>query len=125
MVHITKLLKLIGLGFIIISLASCDFVKSGRGIVVEKNSQRPIDSVLIEAYLINKNVSYFIEQLYTDSTGLFNITSGPLGNGDIDLILVMSKPGYNNIVVKEPKDEKVPLEKSSNNREYFELIYKR
>jgi hypothetical protein len=112
--------------FIILSsLTSCDYVISGSGIVIDKISKQPIDSVLIEAYYIDKNESLFVGQMYSDSVGRFYLSTGPLGSHDMDLVLIFSKEGYNNLIAKEPHGENIILERNDTIRNYLKPYYKR
>lgn len=120
----THIKNSIVLFLIFISLTSCDYVLSGSGIVIDKISQRPIDSVLVEAYLIDENESLFVEQIYSDSAGRFYLSTGPLGKHD-DLILIFSKEGYNNLIAKEPDGENIILERDNTVRNYLQTYYKR
>jgi len=114
--------------FISILSSSCmDCFHSGYGVVIDGNSNNPIDSVLIEAFLLNKNESVFIKQIYTDSSGRFEIGTGNLSKKgcDKDFIIILSKSGYENSIVFKPKDDTIFLEKVDYKREYLEKIFKR
>lgn len=104
-----------------------DCFHSGYGVVIDGNSNNPIDSVLIEAFLLNKNESVFIKQIYTDSSGRFEIGTGNLSKKgcDKDFIIILSKSGYENSIVFKPKDDTIFLEKVDYKREYLEKIFKR
>ena len=125
MLNITRIEKSILLFIIFSSLTSCDYFYSGSGIVIDRISKQPIDSVLIEAYLIDKNESLFVKQMYSDSVGRFHLSTGPLGSHDMDLVLIFSKEGYNNLIAKEPYGENIILERNNTIRNYLQPYYKR
>ena len=125
MITQTQIKNSILLLMIIISLTSCDVLLSGSGIVIDEISQRPIDSVLVEAFLTDKNESIFVEQMYTDSAGRFNLRTGPIGNNNQDLILLFSKEGYNNLIAIEPDGENIILERNTTKRNYLQTYYRR
>ena len=122
-----KILTIILICSIFIFFSSCDCFRHSSGRVVDLYTDKPIDSVLVEAFLISKDNSIFIKQVYTDTSGKFDIGTGPMGkNGcDDDFVVVFSKKGYKNIIAKDPDDSKITLDKGNNKREYLEKIYKR
>lgn len=125
MINQTSIKNSIVLFMILILLTSCDYFYSGRGIVIDKTSQQPIDSVFVEAYLIDENESLFVDQMYSDSAGRFHLSTGPLGGHDLDLVFIFSKEGYNNLIANEPNGENILLERNETIRNYLQPYYKR
>lgn len=87
-----------------ISFSSCDHFRICNGFVFDKKIHKPMDSVLVEAYLVNLKDSIFIERVYTDSLGHYDIGTGPLARSGykMDFIVTFSKSGYKKIKLKNP-----------------------
>ena len=120
-----KEIKLFALFLILFFIASCDAYKSGDGVVFDADTQKPIDSVRIEAFLVSDQESVFVEQLFTDSVGFFDSGTGnlPASGAEADYLIILSKNGYENLVVKNPKDSKIYLKTNKTRRDYLETLY--
>jgi len=99
----------------LISLTSCkrDYFRRGSGTVLDADTEKPIDSVMVESFLVSNNGSSLFEQIYCDSVGNFETFIGPFPylSSDVDLIVLLSKDGYTNLVLKNPRDSKILLKK--------------
>lgn len=102
----------------------CDIIYFGDGIVVDEFTKKPIDSVRVEAFLVSRHKVYFVDQVITDSTGHFSVGTGPLGadGAEMDFMIILSKPGYYNLVLNAPKDETVFLVKEPYVRSRYEKV---
>lgn len=111
--------------WIIFFLSSCDCFHQGTGIVYDNATNKPLDSVFIEAFLVNDNKSIFIKQMYTDTSGRFEIRTGFLVKDEckMNFIMSFSKPWYKNLIVKEPGEAKIILKQDNHQREYFDTLY--
>jgi 5-hydroxyisourate hydrolase-like protein (transthyretin family) len=111
---------------LIISFYSCDCLRQGTGIVMDSITDQPLDSVQIEAYLVNNAKTLFIKKVYTDTTGSFDIRTGFLVKDEckMGLILVFSKTGYRHMVIKDPKNASILMLKENCSLKYFDTIYK-
>ncbi len=120
-----KKIKLYAVFLIIFFISSCDVYKSGDGVVFDADTQKPIDSVRIESFLVTDKESVFVEQLYTDSVGYFDSGTGNLSarGAKADYIIILSKDGYENLVVKNPKDSKIYLKTKETRRDYLDTVY--
>lgn len=110
---------------IIIYFTSCDCFHQGSGIVLDSKTNKPLDSVYIEASLLNNKKSIFIEKMYTDSTGRFDIRTGFLVKDEckMGLVLLFSKPGYHNLMIKDPKDANICMTPNEHPVKYFDTLF--
>ena len=99
----------------LISLTSCmrDYFRIASGTVLDADTEKPIDSVMVESFLVSNKQSDFVEQIYSDSIGYFETGTGPLPrlSDDVDFIILISKTGYKNLVLKNPMETKIFLKK--------------
>ena len=91
----------------ITTLLSCDCWTDGNGIVYDAQSNKPLDSVLVESY-VEKN--YLNTAMYTSTTGEFWGSTDNIGRCK-DLHIVLTKPGYKTKTVINPYNLNVYLEK--------------
>ena len=83
-----NIIKISLLLFIVTAFASCDCLQHVQGVVVDSETQSPIDKVMI-----TKDISGII---YTDSLGNFEVTSMTSGLfGCPKVSLSFEKEGYN------------------------------
>jgi hypothetical protein len=96
-------------------------------IVVDKETNKPIDSATVEAFLVNESESVFVEMKYTDKTGLFDVGTGPLPKRGCskDFMILISKKGYKNIVLNEPMRDTIRLEPNNFLRDRYERVWKK
>lgn len=92
----------------------------------DADTQKPIDSVRIETFLVTNQESVFVEQLYTDSVGQFDSGTGNLSaeGAKADYIIILSKEGYENLVVKNPKNSTIYLKSKKIGRDYLDTVYR-
>ena len=113
----TNKIKILVLFLSLISVTSCmrDYFRRGNGTVLDADTEKPIDSVMVESFLVSNNGSALYEQIYCDSAGNFETFIGPFPylSSDVDLIVLLSKDGYTNLVLKNPRDSKILLKKKS------------
>lgn len=87
-------------------LISCEGMKFAEGVVVDKLTNKPIDSVLCK-------VKETREEVYTDSSGYYKV-DGPFG-GCIreckDMHVEYSKPEYKTQIKLNPGGDYIYLEK--------------
>lgn len=93
---------------------SCDCLRDGSGVVVDINTNQPIDSVLVRSYIGKVREKSFEYEMLTDSSGNFTGTTGMTGGGFggcPDLVMVFSKTGYISLTLKNPYNATVKLSK--------------
>jgi hypothetical protein len=88
--------KYLGLALIITTLISCDSGLFSKGVVIDKKTGLPIDSVIINV----KN----IDTVYTDSKGKYKVDTTIYGHV-VDLEILVSKQGYKTKHVNFKKDK--------------------
>ena len=93
--------------FIAICFESCEGYRCANGTVLDKTTNLPLDSVLIEI------ISADSRAVYTDTTGTFDVCNNFGGCMPCkDIILKFSKNNYNTIILTNPeKDERVIMDK--------------
>jgi len=110
-----KTVRIIVLFLSLISVTSCmrDYFRRGSGTILDAETEKPIDSVMVESFLVSDNGSSLFEQIYCNSTGNFETFIGPFPylSSDVDLIVLLSKAGYTNLVLKNPIETKILLKK--------------
>lgn len=82
--------------FIILSITSCDSALNSTGVVIDKTTGLPIDSVTVNA----KNI-YFV---HTDSMGKYLIDTAMYGHV-VSLEILLSKQGYKTKLVDFKNDQ--------------------
>ena len=94
-------------------LWSCDCVHISTGFVLDRETQKPIDSAKVESFLVGKRQLKFIMEKYTDTTGIFDIGTGLLNKTEceMDFICLISKDGYKPIIVNELSLDTIYLER--------------
>ena len=105
------LIKVVGIFVILWLFTSCfgniDCFQIATGVVVDKETKKPIDSATIEA---------------------FEIGTGPMpkiGCMDKELIVLISKNGYKNIVLYESRHDTIKLEPNNFLRNRYERVWKK
>lgn len=88
--------RYLGLALIITTLISCDSGLYSKGVVIDKKTGLPIDSVIINV----KN----IDTVYTDSKGKYKVDTTIYGHV-VDLEILVSKQGYKTKHVNFKKDK--------------------
>lgn len=88
------------------ALISCDGSRCGDGKVVDKVTNQPLDSVYCEAVT-------GLQTMYTDSTGKFKLCNklGKCVPHCEDITVRFSKAGYKTILVNNPADATVYMER--------------
>ena len=88
------------------AFTSCEGYKCGTGHVVDKLTSKPLDSVFCEAIT-------GVQTQYTDSAGTFELCNRMSGCVPQckDISIQFSKPGYKTIVVENPEDAVIYLER--------------
>ena len=89
------LVGVIGLGF----FYSCECSRTADGNVLDESTQFPIDSVLV------KGIEKVYNNMYTDSTGRYFMTTGMTGavGGCPDVKISFSKEGYHEQTLVNPE----------------------
>ena len=87
---------------IAIFITSCEGYRCGNGIVLDKTTNKPLDSVYCE-------VLTGVQTMYTDSTGKFDLCN-PI-SGCVpdckDITIRFSRNGYKSISVDNPVDDAI------------------
>lgn len=88
-----------------LAFSGCEGKRCGNGIVIDKSSKKPLDSVYCEVTTGNQT-------LYTDSSGKFNLCN-PFGGcmPCKNITVRFAKDGYKTVEVENPVDAVVALEK--------------
>lgn len=78
-----------------LTLATCDHFQKAEGIVLDKQTMKPIDNVSVGKYEKEDTANSYSKRIYTEKNGLFeyHITSGGFQKCP-DLVLVFNKEGY-------------------------------
>ena len=89
------------LTLLFIPLFSCECNRTAHGLVLDKTTQLPIDSVLVKGL---ESVYY---DSYSDETGNYFMTTGMIGavGGCPDMKISFSKEGYYDITVVNPGED--------------------
>lgn len=82
---------------IFIFLESCEGYRCAEGTVVDKSTNHPLDSVLVE-------VKKGSQSMYTDTTGKFDVCNPFAGCVPKckDIMVTFSKSGYKSIIIINP-----------------------
>lgn len=95
-------------------IMSCDCIRDGSGVVVDSNTNQPIDSVLVKSYIGKVREKSFEREMLTDTSGNFTGGTGMTGGGFggcPDLVMQFSKKGYITRTVKNPRNATIKLDK--------------
>lgn len=86
------------LAFTSFLLLSCECTRTGEGVVLDETTHLPIDSVLV------KGIDKVYNEIYTDSTGSYFMTTGMTGavGGCPDIKISFSKVGYHSQILVNP-----------------------
>ena len=83
-----KKIRIIVLLLSLISVTSCmrDYFRRGSGTILDADTEKPIDSVMVESFLVSNKESSLFEQIYCDSSGNFETFIGPFPylSSDVD-----------------------------------------
>lgn len=92
--EIAKYLVIGYLSFLTLFLTSCEGYRTADGVVIDKNTRLPLDSVFV-------NVTTGNASIYTDSTGMFSLSNqmGGCVFGCKDIMVEFSKDGYQKITL--------------------------
>ena len=87
---------------IAIFITSCEGYRCGTGMVLDKATNKPLDSVHCE-------VLTGVQAMYTDSTGKFDLCNRISGcvPDCLDLTIKFSKNGYKSFSITNPGDESI------------------
>jgi len=78
-----------------LTLASCDCVQQATGIILDRQTKKPIRNVLLGKYEKEDTANSFSRRVSSDDSGHFNYRSVSGGIRHCpDLVLYFSKPGY-------------------------------
>ena len=90
------------LSFIIVSIYSCEGYRCGNGIVKDKVTNLPFDSVLCTV-LTGTN------KVYTDCKGMFEVCNnfGSCASGCKDIVIEFSKNGYRSTRIENPAQDEI------------------
>lgn len=82
----------------VLTLTSCDCFQHATGIVLDRQTRKPIENVSLYKFKKNDSANSYSKRIYTDKQGQFDYhcTSGGL-MGCPDLILYFNKQGYKTI----------------------------
>jgi hypothetical protein len=89
-----------------ITLTSCDCITEGYGVVVDSDTNLPLDSVVAKSYINKVKAHAYEGEMLTDETGTFSGSTGLTGGffGCPNLVVEFSKNGYNTLEVTNPHD---------------------
>lgn len=80
---------------IVLTFTSCDCVQKAKGIVIDRQTNKPIISVSIGKYQKDDIANARSKRVYTDENGRFDFHSISGGFGSCpDLVLYFNKEGY-------------------------------
>ena len=91
-------------------LNSCDCWTSGNGVVIDKITNKPLDSVIAKSYIDNVKDDSYVCEMYSDTNGKFYGSTGNTGSCQ-DLVIVLSKTGYKSATITNPQKDTIRLEK--------------
>lgn len=96
----------------LLTSGGCDCVVDGNGIVVDSETNLPLDSVVVKSYVDKVKNSTCESEMITDSTGKFSGSTGLTGGGFSgcpDLVVELSKNGYLTTSFTNPYNDTVKL----------------
>lgn len=96
---------------ILVGFTACNCEKFGDGVVLDSVTKRPLSGVTVKSY-VEKEVPSYVSEMTTDSTGIFNGSTGKTKGGFSgckDLMLEFEKDGYTNLQVYNPQSNEVYL----------------
>ena len=99
---------------LILLLTTCEGYTEANGIVVDDDTNQPLDSVLVGSWAYKINDHNFESEILTDSTGKWWATTGLVGcgcNKCADLVVQFSRQGYETLILENPQDSIVFLKK--------------
>ena len=94
--------------FLCLIILSCDCYTEGNGVVMDKLTNQPIDSVVAKSYIGKVHTDNYAQEMITDESGQFYGTTGNTGRC-IDLLIELSKKGYFPVEVTNPMDDTIRL----------------
>ena len=85
-----------------IFITSCEGYRCGSGVVLDKTTNKPMDSVYCE-------VLTGVQTMYTDSTGKFDLCNRMSGcvPDCLDITIRFSKNGYKSFSINNPGDDSI------------------
>jgi hypothetical protein len=96
---------------IIFSINGCDCITDGNGVVVDSETNLPLDNVVAKSYIDYGKRKSFESEMTTDSLGIFtgstNMTGGFFGCPDLEIEI--SKSGYITKTVTNPYNDTIKL----------------
>lgn len=93
-----------------IIVTSCDCWRFGSGVVVDRHTNKPLDSVFAKSYVHKIDTSSYRSTMSTDSTGQFSGSTGNTGFCQ-DLVIELSKNGYYTQTVTNPTKDTIRLQR--------------
>lgn len=92
--------NIIYIALIVSILSSCDCTQQADGVVLDKQTKLPVESVALGKYEKSDSTNPFSRRIYTDLKGRFdyNGISGGIGKCP-DLVLYFDKEGYKQLKV--------------------------
>jgi len=91
-------------------ITSCDCWTFGDGVVVDSITNLPLDSVSAKSFIEYVNDQPPVMEFITDSTGVFEGTTGNTGKCR-DLIIELSRKGYTTKIVVNPNYDTIRMTK--------------
>lgn len=91
---------------ILFLLTSCDCVQHATGVVLDKTTGHPLDSVQYRHFERGDKQHPFASLQYTNTEGRFEVNSMTGGLGDCKLYMEFSRDGYTTMDVTYPPDSK-------------------
>ena len=81
------------------AITSCDCFQLANGVVLDKDTKKPIQNVSLGRYETYDPANSFSRQVVTDEAGNFEYRSTSGGMGECDFDLYISKDGYEKVKV--------------------------
>lgn len=107
--------KIIYILILCLLFSSCEGIKEGTGIVLDDSTSLPLEGVLAVSYVKEVKDNNMKSSITTDSTGMFNGSTGLVGLiGNVDklnLFIVLSKDSFMSQTIVNPDRDTVRLQR--------------